>query len=62
MTTRHLTTEELAQRVRRHPQTIKNWRRDNLGPDYMQVGNTILYPLAWVEAWEEARRRKQPAA
>jgi hypothetical protein len=54
--TRHLTTEELALRERRCIQTIKNWRRDNLGPDYIQVGNTFLYPLAWVEDWEQKRR------
>jgi hypothetical protein len=59
---RHLTTAELALRVRRCEKTIKNWRRDNLGPDYMQIGSTILYPVAWVEAWEQARRRKTPPA
>jgi Helix-turn-helix domain len=62
MRTRHLTTEELAERLRRHPQTIKNWRRDNLGPDFMQVGSTILYPEPWVEEWEQARRRRSGTA
>lgn len=51
---KHLTTEELAERLNCAPETLRDWRRDGRGPDYIGDGaKFIRYPLAAVEAWEQ---------
>lgn len=49
----HLTAKELAERLRRRPQTLANWRVSGDGPGFIP-GRPVLYPLAEVEAWERA--------
>jgi predicted DNA-binding transcriptional regulator AlpA len=53
---RHLTTEELAERIggKTTPRTVEDWRLDGKGPRYIRVGRTIRYREADVEAWELA--------
>jgi hypothetical protein len=48
----HLTTEELAARLRRSPRTLERWRHDGKGPRHLP-GIPVVYPLAEVEAWEK---------
>jgi hypothetical protein len=57
-TVKHLTTEELADRLRLSPRTIEDWRLDGKGPRYLP--DPVRYRLSDVEAWEESRL--QPAA
>jgi hypothetical protein len=54
---RHLTTEELAERLGVKPRTVDNWRFTGYGPPYLPGrGNRgVRYRVADVEAWEESR-------
>ena len=58
---RYLTTEELADRLRRTPGTIANWRHAGKGPRFLRPrGNSkgrILYRLEDVEHWERQSLR-----
>jgi hypothetical protein len=70
---RHLTPQQLADRYGGEDDgptvaTLRDWRGDGRGPDYIRGESTgdkatILYPVAWVEEWEESRRVRhaQPA-
>lgn len=49
---KHLTTEELAARLRRSPRTLERWRAEGKGPGYLP-GIPVVYPVAEVEAWEQ---------
>ena len=49
----HLTTPELAERLRRSPRTLERWRRQRKGPRPLP-GIPVVYPVAEVEAWEQA--------
>ena len=59
--TRHLTTDELAERLGGDfsVETVKRWRKTGTGPKYIRVGKHVRYRLADVEAWEKSRL--QPA-
>lgn len=53
---RHLTTEELAERLDLEPQTVRDWRKQGRGPAYIKDGEKFVrYPVAEVEAWEKSR-------
>lgn len=47
-----LTTEELAQRLRTAPGTVRYWRHAGKGPRGTKFGRRVLYDLAEVERWE----------
>ena len=48
----YLTTEELAERIRMKPQTIRKWRRVGGGPPFRRMGkNRVLYAVKDVDAW-----------
>lgn len=54
-----LTVEELMERWGlTHRGSLGNWRVKGIGPKYMKIGRTILYPLTEVEAYEESQIRK----
>ena len=57
--TRHLTTDELAERLGLPAETVKRWRKTGDGPKFLPVGKHVRYRLADVEAWEKSRL--QPA-
>jgi len=48
----HLTTEELATRLRLAESTLKNWRVSGEGPRYLKFGRKVLYPVSEVEDFE----------
>jgi predicted DNA-binding transcriptional regulator AlpA len=48
----HLTTEELATRLRMHRNSVSNWRVEGKGPRFIKIGKLVLYPLTEIEAWE----------
>ena len=54
---RHLTTEELAERIGGDisPRTIEDWRQDGRGPKFIRPGGRyVRYREVDVEAWEES--------
>lgn len=58
---RHLTPEQLADRLQVEVTTLAEWRRDKRGPAYIRGESdgkkaTVRYPEAWVLEWEQSRR------
>lgn len=53
---RELTTDEVAELLRRRPNTVKWWRRKGIGPKY-RPGRPVTYRLGDVIAWRERRLR-----
>lgn len=55
---RHLTPDELAERVGVKPCTLAMWRVRGVGPRFIKFGQTqqarVRYPEPEVEAWEAA--------
>jgi excisionase family DNA binding protein len=51
---RHLTPEELSERLGIPVETLKRWRRTGDGPKFMRVGRHVRYRLADVEAYEKS--------
>ena len=54
----YLTTEELADRLRRSPGTIANWRSKGQGPRFLRPSGgkrgRILYRLEDIDEWERS--------
>ncbi|WP_373693252.1 helix-turn-helix transcriptional regulator [Desulfobulbus sp.] len=50
----HLTSQELAERLRMSPGTLQNWRTKGFGPRYIKFGKHVLYPISIVEQWEKS--------
>lgn len=48
----HLTTRELAQRLRVSMRTDESLRVSGAGPPYLRVGNQIRYPPDAIATWE----------
>ena len=59
---RYLTTEEVAERFRTSPGTVRYWRHVRKGPASFRVGARVLYDVALVEAWEAEQQAVQYAA
>jgi len=54
---RNLITEEVAERFRTSPETVRYWRHIGKGPKSFKVGRRVLYAEEEVERWlEEARK------
>jgi hypothetical protein len=49
----HLTTLELADRLKMCPGSLANWRRQGKGPKYIKFGSKVLYPMEEIKAWEK---------
>lgn len=56
---RKLTTEDLAERYRTSPSTIRYWRMTGYGPQGLRIGKRVLYDEAEVIAWEKAEAETQ---
>ena len=58
-----LTPNELAERLKIHPGTLRRWRMDGEGPRWIKLGDTqssaVRYELKDVEAWEKACQQKE---
>lgn len=50
----YLTTEELAERFRTTPATVRHWRHYGKGPRATKVGRRVLYSESAVREWAEA--------
>ena len=57
----HLTTEQLAERLKRKPGTLANWRGKGIGPRFLP-GRPVLYAIADVEQWECDQKRGAPVS
>lgn len=58
---RYMTTEEVAERFRTSPGTVRYWRHVGKGPASFRVGAKALYDVALVEAWEADQQATQYA-
>lgn len=49
-----LTEEEVSKRYRGavSPGTLRNWRSKRVGPPFLKVGKSVLYPMEGLLAWE----------
>ena len=51
VTVRLLTTEEVAQRFRTSPSTVRYWRHLGIGPAGIRVGRRVLYDETECDRW-----------
>ncbi|MQB43189.1 DNA-binding protein [Rhizobium sp. ICMP 5592] len=49
-----LTVDEVVERYRGAicTGTLRNWRGLKIGPSFLKLGKSVLYPLAELETWE----------
>lgn len=61
---KYLTPEEVAERYRGTITigTLRNWRSMRIGPAYLKVGKSVLYPVNEIEAWDQKNIVMCPAA
>lgn len=52
---KYLTPEEVADRYRGTISigTLRNWRFMRIGPAYLKVGKSVLYPINELEVWDQ---------
>jgi len=62
MSTRYMTTGEVASEVRTPVETVRYWRHVGKGPKSFKLGRRVLYAVEDVEAWIEDARRAGDAA
>ncbi len=50
-----LTTEEVSERYRGQISvgTLRNWRAQRVGPPYIKIGKSVLYPVPGLEDWDK---------
>ncbi|WP_372455493.1 helix-turn-helix transcriptional regulator [Nonomuraea sediminis] len=54
VTAKHLTPEDLAERVGVPVSTVYQWNSRGGGPRFMRIGRYVRYKIADVNAWEES--------
>ena len=59
MTVRLLTTEEVAQRFRTSPSTVRYWRHLGIGPAGIRVGRRVLYDEGECDRWWQTKVRRE---
>jgi len=54
MESKFLTPEEVAERYRGGIAvgTLRNWRAMKIGPSFVKIGKSVLYPISELEAWD----------
>jgi hypothetical protein len=55
-----LTTNDLAERLRTVPGTVRYWRYAGVGPRGVKIGRRVLYDLTEVERWESGTTAARP--
>jgi DNA-binding transcriptional MerR regulator len=55
MTAHLLTTEEVAERFRTSPSTVRYWRQLRIGPNGVRVGRRVLYDETECDRWWQAK-------
>jgi DNA-binding transcriptional MerR regulator len=56
-----LLTDEVADRMRVTPGTLKIWRHRGLGPPFYRYGRRVVYRASEVEQWITAHRSEASA-
>ena len=56
MSVQHLTQIELARRWRISPRTLERWRWLRQGPQYLKIGDRVVYRLEDVQTFEVEKR------
>jgi hypothetical protein len=56
MSDQHLNQIELARRWRISPRTLERWRWLRQGPQYLKIGDRVVYRLEDVQAFEAEKR------
>ena len=56
---RLLTTQEVADRFRTSPSTVRYWRHTGQGPKGVLVGRHVLYDEAECDRWFQAKKAAQ---
>jgi predicted DNA-binding transcriptional regulator AlpA len=59
MTARLLTTEDVAERFRTSPSTVRYWRHLGVGPTGIRVGRRVLYDEAECDRWYQDKLADQ---
>ena len=59
VTTKYLTTVELAELCRTSPETVRFWRHVGKGPRSFKLGRKVLYAIQDVEQWLDEHRIEQ---
>lgn len=49
----YLVTNEVAERYRTSPATVRYWRHTGYGPKSIKVGRHVLYPVAEIEKFDK---------
>ncbi len=58
----YLTTDEMADRYRTAPSTVRYWRMTGYGPKGVRVGRRVLYPMAEIERFDLELTTKSKSA
>lgn len=53
-----LTIDQLAQRLGVSRRAVDSWRAKGTGPDFIRVGNRVLYRIEAVDAWLLSNERR----
>lgn len=56
-----ITSSELRALANITESTEEAWRKRGTGPDYVRIGNRVLYPRAALSAFLKARTRERPS-
>ncbi len=54
----YFTAHQLSKRWMLAPKTLEKWRYKGVGPQYIKVGNRVLYPVQDVLAFEQQGLKK----
>ena len=52
---KYLTTEEVSDRYRGEVSvgTLRNWRAQRVGPPFIKIGKSVLYPVQGLDEWDK---------
>jgi hypothetical protein len=53
--TKFLTADEVAERYRGEISvgTLRNWRAQRVGPPFIKIGKSVLYPVQALDEWDK---------
>lgn len=53
--TKYLTADEVVERYRGEVSagTLRNWRAQRVGPPFVKIGKSVLYPVQGLDEWDK---------
>lgn len=53
--TKYLTADEVVKRYRSEVSagTLRNWRAQRVGPPFIKIGKSVLYPIQALDEWDK---------